>query len=413
MKIKYYFIWTLTLAPLSALLSANDYTANLLGDFGGSRTSLADGGFDIKAKHILDVYDDISGAPKTGATYFGRLQIDAALDLDKYLGFSGATLAIGGIHQYGHHFYNRRTFDVLTNPSTIESRQFTRLTNLSLNQELMDGMLSYKIGKIDGVAEFGLQEYSTVFMNLELDYVPRIILQPSTGTNLPFHPGEKWGTVVKYQTDTDPNNTSYLKIGFFDTNNYNVYEDDSNGLSFDYSGPLASALEIGIRRPGPATSYAKIGAHWNEGSFPDLSSATTSTRVNNNYVVYAGAGRTIAQFGTNQARHLDGSVMWSYAPKDRNLYHQQLTALLRAVGPLANRPLDELGIGAVVSFLSDHYARRNSLSMNEEYIFEISYKTMLKPYFTIQPGFQAIHRPKGDKNRDTIYLATLRTVITF
>lgn len=413
MKIKYYFIWTLTLAPLSALLFANDYTETLLGDFGGSRTSLADSGLEIKAKHIFDVYDDLSGAPHTGASYFGRLQVDTTFDLDKYFGFSGATLAIGGIHQYGHHFYNRRTFDILTNPSSIESQQFTRLTNLSLNQELMDGMLSYKIGKIDGVAEFGLQEYSTVFMNLELDYVPRIILQPSTGTNLPFHPGEKWGAVMEYRTSINPNNTSYLKIGIFDTNNYNVYEDDPNGLNLDYSGPLAYALEMGIRQSGPATSYAKIGAHWNEGSFADLSSANTSIQENNNYLVYFGAGKTIAQFGTNPARHLDGSVMWSYAPANRNLYHQQLTALLRAVGPLANRPLDELGFGAVVSFLSDHYARRNQLRMNEEYILELSYKTKLTPYFSIQPGFQAIHRPKGDKDRDTIYLATLRTVITF
>ncbi|MGB0459763.1 MAG: carbohydrate porin [Opitutales bacterium] len=413
MKINYHFIWTLTFAPLSALLFANDSSENLLGDFGGLRTSLAEAGFGIKAKHILDAYDDISGAPKNGALYFGRLQVDATLDLNQYLGISGATIAIGGIHQYGHHFYNRRTFDVLTNPSTIESRQFTRLTNLSLNQVLMDGMLGYKIGKIDGVAEFGLQEYNTAFMNLELNYVPRIILQPSTGTNLPFHPGEKWGAVVKYQTGIDPNNTSYLKIGFFDTNNYDVYEDDPNGLTFDYSGPLAYALELGIRRPGPATSYAKIGAHWNEGSYPDLSSATRSNQVNNNFVVYAGAGKTIAQFSKTQARHLDGSVMWSYAPKNRNLYHQQFIGLLRTVGPFANRPMDELGIGVVVSFLSDHYARRNSLNMNEEYIFELSYKTKLSPYFSIQPGFQAIRHPKGDKNRDTVYLTTLRTVITF
>jgi carbohydrate-selective porin OprB len=250
-------------------------------------------------------------------------------------------------------------------------------------------------------------------MNLELNYLPRIIIQPSTGTNLAFHPGQKWGFVTKYQINKDPNDTKYIKFGLFDTNNYKVYEDDENGLSFDYTGPLAYALELGIHKPGPATSFAKVGAHWNEGSFPDLSSVSTGAKINNNYLFYFSLGRTLAQFGARDKTHLDGSIMWSYAPADRNLYNQQLTCALRLVGPFASRPKDEIGLGSIMSFLSNDYAKKNNLAMNEEYTVELSYKAKISPFFTIQPGIQAVFNPKGNNNRSDLYLATVRTVITF
>jgi len=391
-------------------------TPHLLGDWGGLRTDLAEAGVELQIYHIFDVYDDFSGASESGTAYFGRQRVAATFDLEKLLGWDNAVFSISGVDQYGNN-YNRTRFNVLTNPSSIEGADTTRLANIWFGHTVLDGQLTYKIGKLDAVGEFGIQEFGGTFMNDELAYVPNAIF----GSGLPFDPAQKLGAVFEYRlanaTEADG---LYLKAGVFDSNNSDAYRDDHNGLSFDWTGPIAYAGEIGYRSSGSSAGdkplFVKLGAHYNTDDFADLSSQTAET-IDHNYLVYLSAGKTLHHLDSSGERYIQASFTYNYAPEDRNTYHHQVTALARAIGPFASRPNDELGIGLIAAFLSDDFSDNRmaagGASADAEYTIELAYKAAITPWLTLQPDLQLVLDPSGDDSRDPVWIAGLRTVIQF
>ncbi len=409
MNISLYSFCCCSLALFSHPTLGESASPYLFGDWGGARADLEAKGVSFSAFHTFDVYDDFSGAADSGTAYFGRQRVALDLDLEKLIDWENSYISISGVYQYGQN-YNRSRFGVFTNPSSIEGNETTRLANIYFGQSLFDGKLSYKVGKVDGVGEFGAQEYGSTFMNDEFAYVPNALF----GSALPFDPAQKLGLVVTYAPF---NNGLYIKGGIFDSNQLDAYEDDDHGLSFDWEGPVAYAAEIGYRSNPDKTStpgFIKLGAHYNTGNFSEHLSSDVS---DNNYLIYLNAGRTLHNFDSEGTRHLDASFTWAHAPEDRNLYANEFTALIRAIGPFAARPNDEIGLGFIAAFISDDYSEASlnsgGSSSNEEYTIELTYKAAVTPWLKIQPSLQAVANPAGDTDRDTVWIAGLRTVITF
>lgn len=409
MKIYPHILSVCSLTLLQATnLGAKD-SPYLFGDWGGARTELADKGVTFSLFHTFDVYDDFSGAADSGTAYFGRQRVSIDLDLDKLLGWENSYISMSGVHQYGNN-YNRSRFGVFTNPSSIEGTETTRLANIYFGQSLFDGQLNYQIGKVDAVGAFGSQEYGSSFMNDEFAYVANAIF----GSGLPYDPAQKLGLIVEYQ----PAGTQvYIKGGVFDSSNSDAYSDDHNGLSFDREGPVAYAAEIGYRsapKQSDKPGFIKLGVHYNTDDFADY---LGNDDHDSNHLIYLSAGRTLHYFDGQQQRRIDGSLTWVHAPEDRNLYADELVLALRAIGPFAARPDDELGLGLVAAYLSDDYSQASQSNggaeAEEEYTIELSYKASITPWFQLQPSLQAVMNPAGETDRDTVWIAGLRTIITF
>ncbi|WP_269522789.1 carbohydrate porin [Coraliomargarita parva] len=400
----------LQILALSALpLSAQPTTESpyLFGDWGGLRSGLENQGITVRTHTIFDVYDDFSGAAEDGTGYFWRQRLSADFDLEKMLGWENSYISISGVHQDGKN-YNRTVFGVFTNPSSMEGPQDTRLANIYFGQDLLDGALSYKVGKIDGVGEFGVQDYGSTFMNDELSYVPNIIF----GAGIPWDPAQKLGAVVTYRPT---NGGLYLKGGVYDSSDYDPVQYDSTGLNFDWHGPVAYGAEIGYtsaegtEKPG----FIKLGAHYNTGSFGRY----LKDDADNNYLVYLNAGRTLYNLNSDGSRHVDASLSIGHAPEDRNLYKNEITAILRAVGPFNSRPNDEVGLGLIAALISDDYSKASENSggpkSSEEYTAELTYKAAVTPWLTLQPSFQVVMNPAGNTDRSTVWIAGLRAKISY
>lgn len=394
---------------LSTLSYGQNDSPHLLGDWGGVRSDLESKGITFDIYHIFDVYDDFSGAAESGTAYFGRQRVAVDIDLETLADWNNSYISMSAVHQYGHN-YNRSRFGILTNPSSIEGNDTTRLANIYFGQDLAEGMLSYKIGKVDGVGEFGAQEYGSTFMNDEFAYVPNAMF----GSALPFDPAQKLGLIVTYRP---LDNGTYLKGGIFDSNDLDAYANDDHGFDLSWDGPVAYAAEIGYQSDATQTAnpaFVKLGIHYNTGNFDKFLSANQS---DDNYLLYLSVGQTIYQFDRSGDRHLDASLTWTQAPDDRNVYANEVTALLRAVGPFSGRPDDELGLGLVAAFLSDDYSEASTLgggpSANEEYTVELTYKAAITPWFQLQPSLQAVINPAGNSDRDTVWIAGLRSVVHF
>lgn len=216
-----------------------------------------------------------------------------------------------------------------------------RLADVWFGQTLLDGRLFYKVGKVDAVGAFGLQEYGSTFMNDEFAYVPNAIF----GSGLAFDPAQKLGLIAEYRfADGTATDGLYLKLGLFDSNQSSPYRDDDNGIRFDWTGPVAYAGEFGYRsQSADKPAFAKVGFHYNTDAFAKL--AQPGAFADDNYLVYLSAGKTLHHFDASGQRYLQASVFYNYAPENRNLYHHELTAMARSIGPFAGRPQDELGLG--------------------------------------------------------------------
>ncbi|MBC2595995.1 carbohydrate porin [Ruficoccus amylovorans] len=386
----------------------------LTGDWGGVRTELADYGVSFEFTNILDYYDDISGALSGGGTVFNRVRGTMNLDLDKLIGFTNAKFSVGGVSQFGSN-YNRSHFGVLTNPSSIEGVNTTRFAQIWLEQTLFDNMLTYRIGKVDGVGAFGAQPYGGTFMNDELAYIPNLLF----AAGLPFDPAQQLGAIITLRPFEDSQlEGTYVKAGVFNTNNNNAINFDNIGTDFNTDGPVAVAGEIGYNfgaTPADMPGYVKAGIHHNFGSFVEVNSPNTSQ---GNTLFYVNVGKTIYKFDEDGERHLDASLSFSYAPKQNvNVYHYEMTALLRAIGPFASRPFDEAGLGFIAAWLTDDYSNSTPTTGTDpsgnEFTVELTYKARLTPWFTLQPDFQVVVNPNGNGSRSPVYIAGIRNVISF
>jgi porin len=410
------FAGDITAAPRADGLTPADKLKKpyfLTGDWGGVRPALEDRGITFDLFEIYDVYGNVSGGDHRALEYFGRTRLTMDMDLEKLLGWKGAEFYVTAVTQQGENFAKTK-INVYTNPSGIEGKQTTRLAEVWLQQKLFDDKLAIKVGKIDGVGEFGAQELASTFMNDELNYVTN---QTFTA-GMPFDPAGKPGAVVTIKPFEGPLlSGGYAKVGIFAGNDNNAYFLDDTGASFAIRDPAILAAEIGWRTPHLSNGLPgvyKAGIHYNFGD----TARFIGTAADSNYFIYGNASQTLCYLDDAKTRHFDGGFTLSGAPGDRNKNYFEATAILRVIGPWASRPKDEIGVGFIISNFSNEFSLQSQVAGGpdlggSEKTLELSYKAQVNRWFVLQPNVQLIFDPIGDSHRDTVILLGMRTVVVF
>jgi porin len=385
----------------------------LTGDWGGLRPKLEDHGVKFDLFETFDTYGNVSGGDHRAEEYFARTRLTLDIDLDKLVGWKGGEFYISAVTQQGEDFAKTK-INVYTNPSSIEGKQSTRLAEVWLQQKVWDDKLALKVGKIDGVAEFGIQEIGSTFMNDELNYVTN---QTFTA-GMPFDPAGKPGAVLTFKPLDGPILSGfYAKAGVFAGNDDNAYLLDDTGASFAIRGPTILAAELGWRTPEKSDLLPggyKVGMHYNFGD----TARFDNTVAGDNYFIYGNAWQTLFYLGGKKARHVDAGFTISGAPGDRNKNYLEATAIARVVGPWASRPEDEMGVGIIVSNFSHDFSQQ-SLSTGgpdvagSEKTLELAYKVQINHWLMLQPDMQFVFDPIGASNRGAVVILGLRTVIVF
>lgn len=396
-------------SAVPAFAASSDY---LLGDWFGYRTDLAARGVTFDFSHTFDVYGNADGGDRYATEYFGRQRFTADVDLEKLVDWNGFSFHATGVSQYGPNYAATR-IGLYTTPSSIEGRETSRLGQIWVGWSSPSDRFSIKAGKLDGVAEFGLQEYGSSFMNLELAYVTNLTF----ANGLPFDPAGKPGVVVEYSPfATGAASGLYVKGGVFAGNDNDAYAHDQHGFNFEVRGPTVVAGEIGYRGEGVKglPAVLKAGFHQNFGDWTDVRDGSIH---DDNWLVYVNANQTLFNLDETGSRHIDAGATVSVVPEDRNSAELQITAMVRAVGPFAARPRDELGLGVVTSRFSSDWAAASVAAGGPDYdretTVELSYKAVLRPWLIVQPDLQYVFNPRGIDEADDAFIVGLRTVINF
>jgi porin len=383
-----------------------------------AKESLSNWGVMFSATYIGEVLGNASGGIRRGTIYTGRLDLGADVDLDRLMGWSGATFH-ANIYQIHGDGLSRDYIGNLMLVSGIEALPATRLYELWIEQSLFDGRLMIKVGQQPSDVEFIDSRFDDIFVNSALGW-PGItgVILPSGGPSPPLAvPGIRIKAMLSDQI------TAYLAV--FDGDAAPPGPDDPqiknpNGLALRVNDP---PWFIGQLKYGFALGEAKLrgsitgGAWYHMGTFDDqrltaqgLSLADPSgsgepAALRRNQGVFAVYEQKVARSALDPEKGIGIFARVSASPSDRNLVSFYLDGGVQFSGFSMWRPNDKIGVAVTYAKISDgarQYDRDVQLYTgiatpirDYEGILEVTYAAEVQPGVTVQPVFQYVVHPGG------------------
>jgi porin len=427
-------------------------------DSGGLRSKLEQAGLRFSFTYYGDAFGNPRGGVIQGVGYDGRFGTIIDADLEKLIGWSGASLH-ASIHQIHGTQFSASHLQNFALVSGIEAPPSTRLFNLWIEQKI-GSTLNLRLGQFSAGQEFLVSENAALFVNSTFGW-PMLPAQdlPSGG---PSYPEATPGARLTWT----PTDQLTLRAAIFNGDpagpgTDNPVERDPYGLAFRVRDPplliaeLAYAYNQGKSSPqenphqegrGPRTSRryssealpgtVKLGAWLHTGQFADqrfdslgglrAASGAPPLQHSGNFGVYGMIDQTLWRAaGKSGQGELSAFLRAVAAPSDRNLVDLYVDAGLTYKGLIDARPDDTAGLGLAYGRVSPRAAAydRDVVAMtgtampirDYEAAIELTYQMKLAENWSAQPNLQYIFHPGGHvpDPRDPSGAAAIRDALVF
>jgi porin len=415
----------------------------LTGDWGGLRTALEAQGIAFTVKYTGEVFANVQGGIKRGATYDGLFLPELDVDLEKLIGWRGASFSVSMVQGHGPALSQGWVGNLLNVSNDVAIPPATRLYNLWLQQSLFDDVVSVRAGMMNVDAEFITTLTGALFMNGSFGWPGWLGIDLPGGG--PAYPLSAPGIRVKLQPAPQG---FYLQSAVFsgDPTGHSGSNSPStsipNGTLVSFTGGAFIIAEAGYAvnqdkdAKGPPLAFKLGGWYHTSSHFQDqrfdtqgislASPASNGAPFNHHgdWGVYAIADGTIAGALSGFARIGAGT------PNDSNLVTFYADAGLTYKGPIPARPDDTAGIAFAYARIGNN-ARRLDQDVqvftanpffpvrDHEVVLEISYQAQVTPWMTLQPDLQRVFHPSGNvlnadgsTRKDALVLG-LRSTLTF
>ena len=391
----------------------------LTGDWGGSRTSLADHGVLLGADSIDDVFSTLSGGVRRGTTYEGRFEVLATLDLERLMGWQGAIVHANAYQIHGRDLSSRSLGNNLLTVTNTEATNATRLFDLWIEQTFFKGRMSLRVGQIAADDEFFVSESAANFVNSTFGWPD--ILASSLPSGGPVYPLAMPGVRLKLAV----NNELTLSAAVFSGDPAGPGLGDPQrrnhtGTAFrlnDGTFVIAEAA-YGVNQssdaPGLPASY-KLGVWFHSGSFADqrfdqqgvplaspMSTGVPRTRRRDTGA-YLIVDQTVWRRNGTSDQGLSVFFRLSGAPSDRNKIALYGDGGFSFKGITPNRPDDVCGLAFAFAKIGKSAVTRDRDLIDltgeprpvrsYEAALELTYRAQLTPWWALQPDLQIIIRP--------------------
>lgn len=410
------------------------------------RQQLAAWGIQFNLTYIGETFANPVGGVRNGAIYTGRLDIGTTIDLEKLVGWGGATFHANAFQIHGDGL-SRSYVGNLMLVSGVEALPASRLYEFWVEQALLGGRLQVRVGQQPSDIEFIDSKYDDLFANSALGW-PGItgIILPSGGPSPPLAvPG------VRLKAQLTEKLVGYLAVFNGDAAPPGPGDPqlkNPHGILFRVQDPpwligqLRYNFELGATAL-PGTIAA--GAWYHFGSFDNQSldaagrsladplSSGEPARMRRNQGLFGVFEQLLMRSPLDTAKGAGLFIRTSVSPSDRNLISFYLDGGIQFTGFSAARPDDKFGIAATYARISRDVRRYDQdLQLftgiatpirDFEAIFEASYSFQVTPNVAVQPIVEYVMHPGGgsvDPNdptqtrriRDAIVLG-IRTTTTF
>jgi porin len=412
------------LAPSSASASESDpwQRDSLTGSWSGLRDELAQKGIVFGADAIDDLLGNVEGGVRSGATYQGRLEVLATIDLDRAVGWRDATFHANAFFIHGRGLSANYLDNNLMTVSNIDATRSVRLFTCWIEQAFFKHRLSVRIGQIAADDEFFISQYGSLFANATFGW-PTVLAAalPSGG---PVYPLATPGIRLNFAVSTKFSVSAALFNGNpSGPTSGDPQAKDADGLAFRtgddafFIAEVAYSVNQDKYAPGLPASY-KIGVWSHTSRFADLRFDSSGTplaspessglarRHRGDFGAYVVLDQFLWRRGETADQGLAMFVRFAGAPSDRNLVSLYGDIGLTLKGPFAGRADDAVGVGFAYARIGD--AARGfdrdtrlftglSVPVRDfEAALELTYRYQAAPWLALQFDVQRIFHPGGD-----------------
>jgi porin len=366
------------------------------------------------AEYTGEVFGNLSGGSKSGATYEGLLRLSLQLDLARVACWQGATVYGSMLYPHGEGLTDHYTGD-FNGLSNIDAYDTVRLFELWFQQKFFGDLFSIRVGQISADLEFYQSTTSNLFINSCFGTFPTIGL----GTNLPIYPVGGLGARIDYR----PNGSLAFRAALFDSNPGIQNLNDKHGTRFHLS-PNAGLIFVaeGVYQTRPTTANRGIVGTYTLGGYYDSRQYTGDfihPAHSANGGLYAIADQVVYRAEPyvdekSSQRGLSIFTSCAVAPSDRNLVSLYLDVGCNYLGLLPGRGNDIFGIAASFTKIGDDVVKNGRvIHSGHETVIETSYKLQLNEHIYLQPDLQYILHPGAFGNHPNAFVSGLRFDFTF
>ena len=416
--------------PESTSQASGGYVRSIepsLGPFGdplGLRPVLKEKGIEYSLTYVVDGLGNAFGGIRQGAVVQDRLNLRLNLNLQKLVGWDGATLHANAYFIHGTGLSRYYVGNLLTT-SVIEALPSSRLYVLWLDQQLFDGTLGIRVGQQAADTEFFVSQSATLFVNASFGW-PVI-----TGLDLPSGGPAYPLAAPAIRAKVVPGGGFSLQAG--------LYDGDPAGANRPGDDPEAQRLNrtgTNFRTHDPALIVAEatyvynteegakglpgditLGGWQHFGRFDSLRFDNTgrpladprSTGIGRplrgNAGIYAIWDQTLYRETGKDDEGLGFFVRAAWSPTRSSLIAAYVDTGLAYKGLFEGRDDDTIGLSLAQARLSDDARRADSDAIivsgramprrRAETVIEATYQAVVVPGFTLQPDVQLVLHPGG------------------
>lgn len=350
----------------------------------------------------------IGGGRRSGADYLGRIGVIADADLDRLLGWHGASAHVSIQQISGRGLSQHRIGNVLA-VSGLEAEPALRLFNLWVQQSI-GPRVDVRVGQFTAGQEFAISDTASLFVNSTFGWPGSFAAdQPSGG---PAYPLAAPGIRIAFAPDAGTG----LRLALFAGDPAGPGMGDPqrrdrhglNGLRLAGKPFLIGEAQRSFGGPhAPVTMRIGFWLHFDRFADPRFDVAGRS-------LASPGAGAALQHRGNAGVYGIVDTTLWrgargflraSFSPADRNVIDLYADGGVAMRGPVPGRSADTVGIGLAVARISpslrglarDLGALTGATGARPDFeaVAELSYQVQLGSHLTLQPNVQIVVHPGG------------------
>lgn len=396
--------WTVVLCVLAGA------TASVLAQSPSDvKEQLADHGVTIMPLYGA-VLSHLDSANEQGGTYSGNLNVQVSLDGQRLFGRSGLTLFLDGLWIHGGQ--PSAILGDAQGVSNLSAPPMITLYEAWLQYNLFGNKFSVLAGRYDLNSEFYRVQSAGLFVNSSFGIGPEFAgsgaggpsIFPSTslGVRLAFKP--KPNVVIRGSIlDGAPVDRADGSVGAFTSGDGLLLVSEVALLNRGASGDRMEKLRFRIGRASglpPYDNKIAAGGWYYTATFDDLSKVNangTPLPHRGSAGAYVVGDATLVRSKTDHERRLTGFVETGLADDRVNRFGSYVGAGFVGSGPMARRPVDELGVAIATARDGSGYLnsrrRLGEPTQSFEAAIELTYLAQIASWLAVQPDVQYVIHP--------------------
>jgi len=394
-------------------------------EVGGFRTRLADKGITFNTQYTAETWGNPVGGISSGAVYTGQMSFQGNIDLQKLLGWRGASFSTRWYWLSGQDISAKYVGNIFT-VSNIAGSPTVRMNELWFQQKFLGDRISIRAGQMGADSEFYVSTQSIIFLNGALSWSPTLFTNtPNGGPAYPMSaPGIRLAVTP---VDWLSYNGAVFQGNPFaqDVNHHGFRWDLSASNGYFSIHELAFQLN---QEPGsrglPATF--KIGGWFD--TVPDPNANNTQPW---SYGFYFVADQMLYRVPRSDSlpvtdnkgqrptpvsptdKGLGAFTHIGLSPQNSSFINFYIDGGLTYKGLIPSRDNDVLGVAVGYGHLKNNpQDNKGGSNPNYEMGLEAAYQIELATWLSLQPDLQYVIHPSGTNNANALVVGA-RTILSF